>query len=247
MSHSWYYVVENERKGPVAHSDMAQLITSSQLGMEDYVWRKGFENWMKLRDVQELNSLLSEESSDFSLSALDPESKCVFIRTGSDRGGLPQDYGPFSLNILKKLAQESRINSKTLIYTKGLPKWAYLGEVSGYQEIFEDVPPVISDAEKRANKRKPFVARILFHNSKKLYEGLCRDISIGGMQILVAHFPGKVGEEISMNVHPENEDYHFVASGKIVRLLEGNQGFSFRFTDLADEAKTSILNYIKNE
>ena len=73
---------------------------------------------------------------------------------------------------------------------------------------------------------------------------LCRDISVGGLQVLVSSFPGNIGDDVTMNVHPDNSDYNFVASGKIVRLLEGGQGFSLRFLDLSPEAEQSIRTYI---
>lgn len=49
-----------------------------------------------------------------------------------------------------------------------------------------------------------------------------------------------------MNVHPDNSDYHFVARGKVVRILDGDQGFSLRFSGLNDEAKNAINDYIGN-
>ena len=35
------------------------------------------------------------------------------------------------------------------------------------------------------------------------------------------------------------------AGGKIVRILDGDQGFSLRFIDLSDEAKDSIEAYLE--
>jgi hypothetical protein len=40
--------------------------------------------------------------------------------------------------------------------------------------------------------RKPFIARIFFNNDKKFFEGICRDISVGGMQVLVDGFNGNM-------------------------------------------------------
>jgi hypothetical protein len=65
------------------------------------------------------------------------------------------------------------------------------------------------------------------------------------MQILVDDFQGQAGDKITINVHPENSDYHFAASGVVVRILEGNSGFSFRFQGLSDEAKKAIEKYIQ--
>ena len=95
-----------------------------------------------------------------------------------------------------------------------------------YDDIFDDKKEDLSgDDRRKKNKRKPFVARMFYHNDSIVYEGICRDISIGGLQVLVDSFPGKIGDDISLNVHPENTDYSFVAGGKIVRILDGNQGF----------------------
>jgi hypothetical protein len=166
------------------------------------------------------------------------------IKIGVDRGAKPVVYGPYSLEILKKLFDENRINGKTLVYCKGMQDWSFMAEVSGFEQVFNTVPPVIEEQERRLSQRRPFVARMLFHDNSEVYEGTCRDISVGGMQVLVSNFPGVVGESISMNVHPDNSDFSFVASGKIVRRLDGDQGFSFRFTGLSEDARNTIENYV---
>ncbi|MBY0412627.1 MAG: DUF4339 domain-containing protein [Bdellovibrionales bacterium] len=51
---SWYYVVGSDRVGPVSQDALKQLFLSSELTLESYVWRKGFQNWERLKDVQEL-------------------------------------------------------------------------------------------------------------------------------------------------------------------------------------------------
>ena len=84
-------------------------------------------------------------------------------------------------------------------------------------------------------------------NKKEVFVGICRDISVGGMQVLVDHFPGRVGEKIAINVHPENTEYNFVADGKIVRSLDGGQGFSFRFMNLSSESQNAIQRYLDSE
>jgi c-di-GMP-binding flagellar brake protein YcgR len=108
------------------------------------------------------------------------------------------------------------------------------------------MPPVIKESDRRTTVRKPFVARLLIQNNQSIFEGICRDISIGGMQVLLDNFQAKAGDKITINVHPENSEYHFTASGVVVRTLEGNAGFSFRFQGLNDEAKRSIERYLQD-
>jgi hypothetical protein len=257
MSDNWYYVHNGNRQGPVAQEVISSLIVKQELKPEDFVWKKGFDNWKKVKDVSELKLTVDHKTPDipsslppvkerpFTFSDLNPHERVVFIRIGNDRGGASTDYGPFSLNQLKQLFKEHRINGKTFVFTSGMKEWNVLADLPEYQQFFEELPPVIKDTERRNFPRRPIVARLFIQNNKKLFEGICRDISIGGMQVLVDNFQGAVGDRISINVHPANSDYHFVASGVVVRILEGHSGFSFRFQGLSDEAKLSIEKYIQ--
>jgi GYF domain 2/PilZ domain len=257
MADNWYYVQKGNRHGPVAVEVIEQMILNQELKSEDFVWKKGFENWKKIKDVPELAvtpkldpvtptpDIPLPPKKSVSLKDLNPDENVIFIRVGVDRGASPTEYGPYSLNLLKRLFKEKRINGKTEVFVKGSSEYKLLADYPEYQDIFEELPPVIKDSERRLTERKPFIARLFIQNNKNLYEGICRDISIGGMQILMDKFEGKSGDKISINVHPENSDYHFTASGVVVRLLEGNAGISFRFQGLNDEAKRAIEKYIQ--
>jgi hypothetical protein len=180
------------------------------------------------------------------LGDLGPEDNVVFIRVGADRGAPPVEYGPYSVALLRRLFREKRISGKTEIFVKGSDDYLLLADVVDFQEIFEELPPVIKESERRTNARKPFIARLFIQNNKNFYEGICRDISVGGMQVLVDDFRGATNDRITINVHPENSDYHFVATGVVVRILEGNSGFSFRFQGLSEEATRAIEKYLQD-
>jgi hypothetical protein len=177
----------------------------------------------------------------------DQNQRLFHIKTGLDRSDQHgSEYGPYSFKELKSLFNENRINQKTLTYFPGTLDWIYLGEIPQFEKHFGE-KFLKSESEKRHDLRKPFIARMFFHDNEQLFEGVCRDISIGGMQVLVGDFPGSVGDEISLNVHPDNSDFGFVANGKIVRKLDGDLGFSFRFTHLSNEAKVAIGQYLETE
>jgi hypothetical protein len=261
MTDNWYYVQKGNRHGPVAIEVIEAMITKQELKSEDFVWKKGFENWKKIKEIPELEAKEAPQApavpafqpaatlapeKEIKLGALDADERILFIRIGADRGGVATDYGPFSVKQLKQLFKENRINGKTHIYTSGMREWKLMADLPDYQQVFEELPPIIQEADRRVAIRKPFIARLFVQNNKNLFEGICRDISIGGMQILLDNFKGNAGDKISINVHPENTDYHFVASGLVVRILEGNSGFSFRFQGLSDEAKRSIEKYVQD-
>ena len=257
MADNWYYVQKGNRQGPVEVDVIMSMITNQELKAEDFVWKKGFENWKKIKEVPELEvkqapaapqmppEIAKLPEKEIKLSTLNPDERVIFIRIGADRGGAATDYGPFNLKQIKQLFKENRINGKTLAFVTGMRDWKLLADFPEYQEVFEEVPPMIQEADRRAAVRKPFIARLFVQNNKSLFEGICRDVSIGGMQILLDNFKGNAGDKISINVHPENTDYHFVASGVVVRILEGQSGFSFRFQGLSDEAKRAIEKYVQ--
>lgn len=255
MSENWYYVEKNERRGPVSEDELAQLFQENKINGETFVWVKGFENWVKSKEVDQLASIiypkpimadLPKIKDSFNWNDI-PETKKIFaIKIGPDRGENEEiEYGPFDIETLKKAAKEDRINEKTFIYTQGMEDWKLLGEVPLYEILFPGKKVKIEEKDKRNSKRRPFVARMLFQSDKQVYEGVCRDVSIGGLQVLVSDLPIQVGDEISMNVHPQNNNYSFVASGKVVRLLEGGQGFSLRFKELNKEAQKAINQYLE--
>lgn len=198
--------------------------------------------------IPHINMELVKRHENF--SSLGEHDRVFFIKTGFDRAAeeQAQDYGPFSLHALVRLFAEQRINGLTYVWKSDFPAWIHLLELPFYQIVFDqqEVESSLETSdERRKEARKPFVARLFFHNKNQLFEGLCRDISIGGMQILAANIPCQVGESISMNVHPENSDYHFVAKGKVVRVISGEQGVCVRFQGLSEEAIDAIEKYIR--
>ncbi len=48
MSESWYYVQKGNRHGPVDLSVIQSHLSDETLSNEDFVWKKGFENWKKI-------------------------------------------------------------------------------------------------------------------------------------------------------------------------------------------------------
>ncbi len=248
MENQWFYVRNNQRIGPIRESEFIDLIRSGRLEKDDPVWTKGFENWKKLFEVSEFDKYFETQADeDFDWGSISMDDKTFFIMTGKDRNGKETLYGPYSLNTLVRLYQEKRVNGRSYIWATGMKNWQILADIDIFETVFSEKPPPIDEMERRIHPRRPFIARMLFHDNNELFEGICRDVSMGGMQILVPDYPAKPGAKISFNVHPDNSDFHFVASGEVVRVLDGGQGFSFRFTELSPDAKGAIEKFISTD
>jgi hypothetical protein len=245
MNSQWYYVDRNGRQGPFEYDEVLSLLKKNSLALTDLIMKEGEADFIAINKHSDFKNANLGEVMSIKLKDFDNGERNFFVKIGEE--GASKEYGPYKINMVIRLFKENRINEKSLVFSKGMKTWKVLGGFLDYEEIFEELPPVMDDEEKRSFERKPIIARLFVTDREQVYEGICRDISEGGMQVLVADYPGSAGDEISLNVHPENSDFHFVASGKIVRFLEADMGFSFEFSDLSEEAVNAIKAYLENE
>ena len=49
MADNWYYVQKGNRQGPVGEDVLTSMISKQDLKAEDFVWKKGFDNWKKIK------------------------------------------------------------------------------------------------------------------------------------------------------------------------------------------------------
>jgi hypothetical protein len=165
-------------------------------------------------------------------------------------------FGPFSKEEVARFLDVGKINPRVHAWRTGLATWTRIETIESFKSIVKNLKPVPekskavtqAEAEKqkieqRKTPRRPMIAKILLANQNDVSEAVCRDISVGGMQVLTDRVPGEVGQKVRLNVSSSAID-PFVAEGVIVRLLEDRKGFSFRFDRLTDQAKRSIERYI---
>jgi hypothetical protein len=131
-----------------------------------------------------------------------------------------------------------------------MDNWKRIEKLSEFASVEKPVAPTVKEEKKEQRKapRRPLVARLFLANDKLVVAAVCRDVSVGGMQVLTDRVPGEPGERLKMNISPAGENGEkvppFVAEGVIVRVLEDGRGFSFRFERLANEAREALENYI---
>lgn len=297
MAATWYYVEDNERVGPVSEEDFVTLIKKRKIILDSYVWKKGFDNWTLLKEVEDYRDLAnlqmeslgdaepsnspeptsgSYENNDvnidieevnesevevsrtheddigevnhgspsiisFDWDELDRKERIFTIRIGRDRGVKPVEYGPFSFEMIQDLLEQKRANFLTEIFAPGMDTYQEIGNISAFNAGAEQ----LENKNKRKHSRAPLVARLFFHDNENFFEGVCRDISIGGMQILVANFEGEVGDLVKLNVHPVEDSLQFTAEAKIVRKLTECSGVSVRFLKMTPDNLEKINKYIE--
>jgi hypothetical protein len=165
-------------------------------------------------------------------------------------------FGPFTGSDLHRFLKSGKIHGRVHAWKDGMSGWERIERLADFDESVaaskkvresKKAKPVQAESDKRMATRKPLVAKILMANQDSLSAAVCRDISVGGMQVLTDRVPGPPGTRIKMNVSPSGGApiAPFVAEGVIVRVLEDGHGFSFRFDKLSDAAKRVIEGYIQ--
>jgi hypothetical protein len=158
-------------------------------------------------------------------------------------------YGPFHQREILRGISVGKINAHVHAWCKGMDNWEKLSQLPAFESLKSKRP---DKSEKRQSLRRPMVAQVMMSDEETVIVGVCRDISVGGLQVLADKVPAPVGSNLKMNISPPNgrgpkEFAPFVAEGVIVRVLEDGRGFSFRFTKLSDAARKSIEQYIHEE
>ncbi len=202
------------------------------------------------------------------ISAASAESKIWYLYSNSSQ------YGPFAQTEILRAIEIGKINSRVHAWSHGMSGWERLERIPVFQAQGVVSSPAKSPrkqdskvassssrsgggsrsadpSEKREDPRRPMVAQILMSDEQTVIVGICRDISIGGLQVLTDRAPAPVGSKLKMNISPSGDGsgkgfQPFVAEGVVVRVLEDGRGFSFRFSKLSDAARRSVEDYIES-
>jgi hypothetical protein len=110
----WYYVKDGERVGPVTDAQIRELIGSSQLTSDDFVWKPGLEAWKRASEIESL--------------FLPPQlPRASTAETESPKGiGHPVDQPPEMEDI-----QTARVPQQRKLPTRWLTFWTYFLLICG--------------------------------------------------------------------------------------------------------------------
>lgn len=270
----WFIALGKNWVGPLTASDVHSKVIQNEITWAHYVWRKGQKNWQRICDTAPFQAAVPHEPSKALREEVAERSREVQTKKAPPAPPKEDDvdqkvwylyfnetqFGPFSSSEVDENIASGKIDARVFAWRDGMAGWERLEKVAQFQKKLKSQAPVVRPAtlrstkkvDKRGTPRKPMLARILLSNDREVAVAVCRDISIGGMQVLTDKIPGEVGEKIKLNVSPAKDEKGkkaefkpFVAEGMIVRLLEDGRGFSFRFSRLTESARRSIESYVE--
>jgi hypothetical protein len=249
----WFLADGENFKGPFKAEEIYKKLQAKEVTWIDYVYREKEGQWTRLADTATFKVLQAEPPKPKPVIAAPPpppkkvEDDIKWFLFQNDT-----QTGPYGTQEIKRLIASAQVNEAAFVWNEKFTEWKPFAEVTELKST--GTPPSApaqptrpaAPADKRQAPRKPLVAQTYITDHSKVVSGICRDISVGGMQVLTDQIPGTVGTSIRLNVTPPSDTglKPFVAEGVIVRVLEDHRGFSFRFTQIADEAIQAIQSYI---
>jgi hypothetical protein len=277
----WYVAVGEDKMGPLKASEVYKKIESNEISWIHYIWKKGQAEWKRISDVKTFQMLMPQppppsipketskpivkkttRASQASPAPTPPQknpadARCWYLHYQDSQ------FGPFSQKEIQHSLKVGKLNGRIHAWKQGMKTWERLERIEPFKDNISSPPSMPSlpqankkladtfHVESRKNPRRPLVAKILISDEQSVIVGVCRDISVGGLQVLTDKVPGKVGARFKMNISPssdnsENPIEPFVAEGVIVRILEDGRGFSFRFDRISGKSKLAIESYINS-
>lgn len=270
----WFLSQGEHAIGPMTAAEIQSKVESGEITMAHYAWKNGQSDWKRICDIRTFKVLTPEAPKKKLIQDLKKQPKVIQSKRKKAPPPPPSEaysqekaeepvwfvfqdaqYGPFTTEEVIRSIKIQKFSSQTHIWKDGMADWVQIGQQEDFQNELpkktskpsKQLSPAKTD-ERRGAPRRPLVARILMTDEDRVIVGICRDISVGGMQVLTDILPGQAGDLIKLNVSPAAPDLigPFVAEGEIVRVLEDGRGFSFRFKELSPESRKTIEKYVSH-
>jgi hypothetical protein len=267
----WFVVSGDKWVGPMTVSEIFEKIQTRDLSWAHFAWKEGEDGWKRLCDIEAFQAGVPSEptrsvtksvTQSVATSSARKAPPAAPANLGEDKVWFlhynDTQFGPFGESEVKRFIDIGKIHGRVHAWKDPMENWARLEKIEEFKSSLGARTPAPAPrtgaraSEQRATPRRPLVAKVLAASGSGVSIGMCRDVSVGGMQVLTDRIPGKVGAKVKLNVSPAGGKMGgniepFVAEGVIVRILEDGRGFSFRFDALPSAAKAAIEAYIASE
>lgn len=246
----WFIAMGNQSIGPMTASDVYERVSKGEITWAHFVWKDGMSDWKRICDVPTFQAAVPAPPS---VKPAQPPTPPAKAKPEIKEWFLYADEvqtGPFSESEVRGMLQNGKVTGDAHAWKDGMADWQVISSLSQWTQVKSQAPaaPKAASGEKRQHARKPLIAKVMIAEDTNFYVGICRDVSVGGMQVLSEFVPTQIGAKLKLNISPPDVTHPafppFVAEGVVVRILDDRRGFSFRFNDSSSGHKTVIERII---
>lgn len=224
----WFTLLEDKIEGPFSTDQLLRRAEAGELGQDHLVWGPLQTGWKPVSWWQKSLPHFKSIENDFN----QPET-WYMVQSG-------RKLGPFSrkelVNRFKQVMDTNEAISKTLIWTKGLKKWANITE---FHDLMNEV-----GLDKREHPRAAMMGQVIVHFQGQTFITSLKSISEGGIGIdpIPMVFPG---EEIQLEVQSQHFQSPLKAKAEVRYASERSMGL--KFLSISHEKKSEIVTYVKKQ
>ncbi|GIW23027.1 MAG: hypothetical protein KatS3mg068_2034 [Candidatus Sericytochromatia bacterium] len=226
---SYYIYLNNQKEGPLNLNQVIDLIKSNKVNNDTLIWKNGLLEWVKISSLTEFKNLVNEN-----IPTLPPppplqiEEKKYFIYLDNNK------VGPLTKQDIINLADNKRINNKTLVWFSNLTDWKTISEIEELKNIIKDdnilPPPIKNKIVKDIIKGQKLTIDIEIGSNKFLFganwnNSECQDYDID-LSVLLLGKNKKLQKEEDFIFYNNKED-----KNRSIKLVEN---FDLPYKKLAD-------------
>ncbi len=141
---SFYVNLNGNQSGPFDHNAIQAMAIDGRLKANTYVWKQGMTDWLKAKDVKDLESIIQSltpsppvfKPSD---NSPPPINKAELFHVNNDG----EDLGSLNSTSIIAMIKEGKIKESAHIWKKGMSDWTKVSDYPDFSEVFDDesVPP----------------------------------------------------------------------------------------------------------
>ncbi len=119
----WYFVENNETKGPFSEAQMKSFIQSKRIDSNTYVWSDGFDDWKELK-CSELKDLLEEKGTESIHLETHQDKIWYYVDQDSNH------HGPFTQEEMETMYARGTLDEFSYVWKEGMRDWQKYADTS---------------------------------------------------------------------------------------------------------------------
>jgi hypothetical protein len=175
------------------------------------------------------------------------EGQCIFVKVViNNDNNQTEDFGPFSLEMLKQLFLDSRIDGRSYIYAPDLDNWKILADFPDFKQVFGEEPPEVTSYHRRLNTRATLNCKCMVFAEKNRYISNASDLSMMAVKLAFHGHDLILDQEVFLEFElPELKGEKILS--QVMRLFDstGEEQFvTFRFKELSEQQRNKISSVV---
>ena len=223
---SQWFVIQNEKvAGPFSESEVKAQVAEGRLLGENQIWGRALNEWKTIswwmkESPQVINASVKPQSEQFWHYAVDGDSR-----------------GPFNRVELINELKNQRATNQILLWTKGMKAWADLYE---FHDILDEL-----GLNRREHLRTSINGSVIVKYDQLTALGQLKTLSSGGFGAVQLNQQISIGQTVTVELKSEQLG-QTVSAKATVQYISDTGFYGFKFQALNMEAKSLIIDYIKN-